>query len=98
MRTALRLALLALLIGLVGLATAPAHARTAPAPSADVPQGCTDPHSTLPHGALWFYCVPADWNHDVIVFAHGYVAFNQPLDFYNLSFDGIELSEAVQSF
>jgi pimeloyl-ACP methyl ester carboxylesterase len=49
-----------------------------------VPGACeTD---VLPHGALSMICVPAaGWNGELVVFAHGYVAFNKPLDFYHLT-------------
>ena len=44
-------------------------------------------------------CVPTSgWNGDVVVFAHGYVAFNQPLDFYHTSLpDGTSLPTLLQS-
>lgn len=29
-------------------------------------------------GALYFACVPPDWNGDLVIFAHGYVAPNEP--------------------
>jgi pimeloyl-ACP methyl ester carboxylesterase len=90
--------LLVALIGLAGLAAAPARAQPTPVPSVNVPPGCIQPTQNLPHGALWLYCMPPIWNGDLIVFAHGYVAFNQPLDFYNLSFGGAELSAVVRSF
>ena len=38
------------------------------APSA----GCAD--GTLEHGALYRICFPADWNGDLVVYAHGYVS------------------------
>src|SRR4029079_4800733 len=90
MRSPLQLALLAALIGLVGLAAAPARARPA-TPSYAVPQGCVEPPEGLKSGARWFYCPPLFGGDDLIVFAHGYVAFNQPLDYYNLTFGGADL-------
>lgn len=53
---------------------------------------------TLPSGALSLICIPASgWNGDLVVFGHGYVAFNQPLDFYNLTLeDGIYLPNLIQ--
>jgi pimeloyl-ACP methyl ester carboxylesterase len=33
--------------------------------------GCTD--GALQHGALYRICFPADWNGDLVVYAHGYV-------------------------
>ncbi|MEM8532552.1 MAG: hypothetical protein AAGF95_17040 [Chloroflexota bacterium] len=49
-------------------------------------------------GALWLICIPENsWNQDVIVFAHGYVPFNAPLDFYNLELpDGTFIPDLVQ--
>jgi pimeloyl-ACP methyl ester carboxylesterase len=39
----------------------------------------------LPHGALAAICMPpVGWNGKLVVFAHGYVAFNQPPTFSNL--------------
>jgi pimeloyl-ACP methyl ester carboxylesterase len=53
----------------------------------------------LDGGALSLICVPAaGWNGELVVFAHGYVAFNQPLDFYHLSLpDGTYIPDLVQS-
>jgi pimeloyl-ACP methyl ester carboxylesterase len=44
------------------------------------------------------YCVPTSgWNGDLVVFAHGYVPFNQPLGFYNLTLpDGTSVPTLVQ--
>lgn len=52
----------------------------------------------LPSGAYSLMCVPAaGWNGQLVVFAHGYVAFNQPLNFYNLTLaDGTPLPALVQ--
>jgi pimeloyl-ACP methyl ester carboxylesterase len=54
---------------------------------------------TLPSGALSRICVPASgWNGDLVVWAHGYTAFNEPLDFQNLNFaDGTYLPDLIQS-
>jgi pimeloyl-ACP methyl ester carboxylesterase len=53
----------------------------------------------LPSGALSLVCVPAaGWNGELVVFAHGYVPFNQPLNFYHLTLaDGTPLPALVQS-
>ncbi len=53
----------------------------------------------LPGGARSLVCVPlVGWNGELVVFAHGYVAPNQPLDFYNLILaDGTPLPLVVQS-
>ena len=62
-----------------------------------LPGPCTD--GTLPSGARSRICVPINgWNGQLVVFAHGYVAVNAPLDFYNLTLaDGTDLSLLVQS-
>jgi hypothetical protein len=84
--------LVALLLG-SGFLAAPAQAR----PVGAVPGACTD--GVLPHGALSRICIPASgWNGDLVVWAHGYTAFNQPLDFQNLTLsDGTYLPNLVQS-
>ncbi len=102
MRTVLRLVLLLSLLGLGGLATAPARAQPASVwpsigPRIIIPGPCQD--STLPDHptAKTKICVPlSGWNGDLVVYAHGYVAFNQPIDFQNLSFGGYDLPTVVQ--
>ncbi len=48
------------------------------------PGACSQ--GTLPHGARSLICVPASgWNGDLIVWAHGYVAPSEPLDFVQLT-------------
>ncbi len=48
--------------------------------------------------ARTLYCVPTSgWNGDLVVYGHGYVALNAPLDFYNLTMpDGGYLPAVVQ--
>lgn len=59
------------------------HPPSAQAQPAPVPGPCNV--GLLPSGALSLVCVPSSgWNGDLIVFAHGYVAFNQPLQFANI--------------
>jgi pimeloyl-ACP methyl ester carboxylesterase len=52
------------------------NSATGPEPPGDEGQtpvaGCTD--GTLQHGALYRWCFPANWNGDLILYAHGYVA------------------------
>lgn len=57
--------------------------------------GCTP--GKLPSGALSIICVPpTGWNGELVVFAHGYVPFNQPLGFYHLALpDGTLIPELV---
>jgi hypothetical protein len=84
--------LAAMLLG-SGFVTSPAHAR----PAGAAPGVCTD--GVLPHGALSRICIPASgWNGDLVLWAHGYTAFNQPLGFQNLTLpDGTQLPDLVQS-
>jgi pimeloyl-ACP methyl ester carboxylesterase len=62
-----------------------------------VPGPCQD--GLLPSGALSRICVPTfGWNGQLVVFAHGYVAFNQPLGFYHLELpDGTSIPTLVQT-
>lgn len=64
-------ALLGLLIGLLAFPVNQALA----APLA--PMACAD--STQASGAIARICMPVAWNNDLIVYAHGYVAANQPV-------------------
>jgi hypothetical protein len=84
-----RLALALLLLACV--APSPVRGQSA----APTPGECLQ--GTLPHGALRLICVPATgWNGDLVIFAHGYVAFNEPIDFYHLTFDDVYLPDLVQ--
>jgi hypothetical protein len=61
-----------------------------------IPQPCVD--GKLPGGALSRICVPLGWNGQLVVFAHGYVAPEQPITFYNLTLpDTSSLPDVVQS-
>lgn len=61
-----------------------------------VPGPCVQ--GVLPGGALSLICIPtAGWNGDLVVYGHGYVAFNEPLGFYNLTLgDGTYIPDLVQ--
>ncbi|MPY89805.1 MAG: prolyl oligopeptidase family serine peptidase [Luteitalea sp.] len=89
-RTALACVIIAFLVSL-GLAS-PARAQ-----ETAVPGTCDEGQFST--GALWKICVPAaGWNHQLLVFAHGYVP-NIPgveLGFYDVLPDGTELSTLVQ--
>lgn len=93
----LRLFLLIVVLASGTLGVAPAAAAPVAVAATPVPGPCVP--GSLPGGALSLICVPTDgWNGDLIVFAHGYVAFNEPLDFYNLALpDGTYLPALVQS-
>jgi pimeloyl-ACP methyl ester carboxylesterase len=62
-----------------------------------IPPGCDA--GVLPHGALSLICVPpAGWNGQLVVFAHGYIAPDQPLGFYDLTLrDGTSIPGIVES-
>jgi pimeloyl-ACP methyl ester carboxylesterase len=62
-----------------------------------VPGPCAP--GVLPSGALSLICVPAlGWNGQLVVYAHGYVAPDLPLGFYQLTTaDGTSLPLVVQS-
>lgn len=77
------------------LAIVPAHA-SATTRSGAVPGECVE--GTLPHGALSLICIPASgWNGDLLVWAHGYVAFNEPIGFYNLGLGDLSVPDFAQS-
>ena len=62
-----------------------------------IPGPCHD--GVMPTGALVRICVPAaGWNGNLIVWAHGYIAFNQALAFHHLVLpDGTSIPDLVQS-
>jgi hypothetical protein len=64
--------------------------------SLPTPGECQD--GVLPSGALSRICIPATgWNGDLVVWAHGYPAYNEPVDFQNLMLpDGTYLPDLVQ--
>lgn len=67
------------------------HAGTAP-----VPGQCRISQSPY-SPAQWMMCVPASgWNGDLVVWGHGYTAFNAPLGFQNLQIGNIYLPTLVQ--
>jgi pimeloyl-ACP methyl ester carboxylesterase len=91
MRKSFRLFLLLALLVSSSVIAAPAQARALP-----VPGPCVE--GTLPSGALSLICIPTrGWNRDLVVYGHGYVAFNEPLDFYHLELpDGTYLPDLIQ--
>jgi pimeloyl-ACP methyl ester carboxylesterase len=84
-----------LAIATVSLAApASAHAQAAPSP---IPGPCNV--GLLPGGSFSLICIPAaGWNGDLIVWAHGYRAFNESLAFQNIELsDGTNLAVLAQS-
>ena len=71
-------------------------ARAQHAALAPVPGTCTTSQAPASQ-AKWMMCVPSSgWNGDLVVWGHGYTAFNQPLDFQNLQIGPIFLPDLVQ--
>lgn len=46
-------------------------------------------------GALYRICVPEDWNGELVVYAHGYVAPDEPLAIQDNEIDGVTISEII---
>jgi pimeloyl-ACP methyl ester carboxylesterase len=65
------------------LVTAVIHTLTVSAAvsTAEITGGC-DPDTTQPNGAIYRFCVPPGWTagEGLLVYAHGYVFFNEPLE------------------
>lgn len=57
--------------------------------------GCND--GMLEHGALYRICFPSTWNGDLVLYAHGYVAPNQPLALPADQIGGLSISGTVNS-
>lgn len=90
MQRVLRFVLLVALLVSSGIIAGPARAQAQPQPGE-----CEE--GVLPHRALSLMCIPATgWNGDLVVWAHGYTAFNEPLGFQNLDFNGLYLPDLAQ--
>lgn len=60
-----------------------------------VPGTCRE--LAFPSGARGLYCVPEQgWNGDVVVFAHGYRAITETIDYQNLTIGSLYLPDVVQ--
>lgn len=57
--------------------------------------GCTD--GTLDTGALFRVCFPADWNGDIVVYAHGYVRPDAPVAIPSDAIGGLPIVAAVNA-
>ncbi len=68
----------------------------------DIPSGCD---IVLPHGdeegvEKYLICIPTEWNGELLIYAHGYVGFNQPVDIpWNQIVlpDGTSIPEVIMS-
>jgi pimeloyl-ACP methyl ester carboxylesterase len=92
MRTSIRIALLIVLVLSSSLLVAPVLAADPP----PALPGCEN-GKFANTGALWAICIPpAGWNGDLLVYAHGYTAFNEEIGFQNLKMpDGTYLPALV---
>lgn len=93
-------AVVALLAGILGCgggdASGPEPPEQPPADGGIQPSaGCSD--GTLEHGALFRVCFPSSWNGDLVLYAHGYVAPNQPLALPDDHVGGLSVSSAATS-
>ena len=65
------------------------------------PSGVCDLDAQLPSGAYYRICMPSGtWNGDLVLYAHGYVAFNEPITIPENQLqlpDGTSLPELVNS-
>jgi pimeloyl-ACP methyl ester carboxylesterase len=88
--------MVAVVLGISMLA-APARAQAPVEAYGAVPGECV--RGSLPHGAISLICVPASgWNGSLVLWGHGYIAFNAPLDVQHLQLpDGSSLPDLVQS-
>ncbi|HKH82592.1 MAG TPA: prolyl oligopeptidase family serine peptidase [Gemmatimonadales bacterium] len=55
--------------------------------------GCTD--GVLEHGALYQICFPADWNGDIVLYAHGHVGADEQLALPDQQFNGKSLAATI---
>ncbi|HEY7636119.1 MAG TPA: hypothetical protein VH763_11270 [Gemmatimonadales bacterium] len=55
--------------------------------------GCTD--GTQASGALYRICFPADWNGELVIYAHGYVEASQPMAIHDDIVGGQSVSSSV---
>src|SRR3990172_6001215 len=72
-----RLILAVLAPVLLGAALGGLFARPAAASTSSV----CEPDGTQPGGAIYRICMPSagSWNDDLVIYAHGYVAYNKPI-------------------
>jgi pimeloyl-ACP methyl ester carboxylesterase len=57
--------------------------------------GCAD--ASHASGALYRVCFPADWNGDLVIYAHGYVGPDEPLSLPDDVVGGVPVSTAVNA-
>lgn len=80
----------------VGFGITPTHARTTSTATTTAAGVCDQ--GVLPSGALSMICIPTTWNGNLVLFAHGYIAFNAPLDFQHLTLpDGTYIPDLIQN-
>ncbi len=62
------------------------------------PQAQCDAEGTQSNGAKYLICVPANWNGTLLVYAHGYIEPDAPLENELTLPDGTSIVEALQFF
>ena len=67
--------LLSVISLIIGLTAIPLMAQIEPA------DGCTN--GTQSSGAIYRICMPQEWNHDLVVFARGYVSPYEPVGIHD---------------
>jgi pimeloyl-ACP methyl ester carboxylesterase len=77
----------------------PQTAAAAPlnAPTAD-PQATCDPEGTQSNGSKYLICVPPNWNGTLLIYAHGYIAPDEPIANVVTLPDGTSIVDALQFF
>jgi pimeloyl-ACP methyl ester carboxylesterase len=71
------LLLVAVPFGSAVAATMPSSPLPSAVPAPNAPRVCTD--GPQDNGAVYRICLPASWNGDLVIYAHGYVAPNRPV-------------------
>ncbi|HEX6616413.1 MAG TPA: hypothetical protein VF046_08925 [Gemmatimonadales bacterium] len=82
-------------LALMAAAACGGDATLQPPPEEAVTPGCRD--ATLPGTALYRVCFPQNWNGELVVYAHGYVAAGEPLALPDDQVGGQSVSQVVNS-
>ena len=83
-------------LALLAVAACGGDGPSGPADEGEPPAaGCAD--GTLAGGALYRVCFPAEWNGELVVYAHGYVAPNEPVALPADGIGGVGISLVVNA-
>lgn len=99
MRRVMRLVgVIVMTVVLLTTVQASVSAESAPPPPAAAPAGTCAPDGVQESGSIYRICMPPQWrwNGDLLIWAHGYVAFNEPLAIPEdqlCAFDGLCLND-----